>query len=229
MNVAYRVTKPDAIEVTLATIGTALISVGAVQTAGLHQNVWSNPWFDGGCAVVAFGALPIISVMASWWRALRHKAPDPVTDAEGSAPVPSGASPLLMRPGKADWRLFDDTVWAFGIPVRVTNVVDEPITLARYRLLSGSGITQCPPLSQEVRDAVDSWLAKLSSAHESELFVGEITVPPGESITRWFVNWAYAPLPDGGPPALTLQIKDVLNNAYELDIPAHPPETYRLP
>jgi hypothetical protein len=217
MNAAHRVTKPDAIEVTLVTIGAALISVGAVQTAGLHQDVWANPWFDGGCAVVALGALLVIWVIVSWWRAWRHKVPDPMTD----------ASPLLLRQGKGDWRLFDDTVWAFGISVRVTNITDDPITLARYGLLSGLDVTRRPPLDQEVQDAVGNWLAKLSSAHESELFAGEIIVPPGESITRWFVNSAYAPLPDGGRPALTLQIKDVLNNTYELDIPARPPKTYR--
>src|SRR5262249_11675679 len=109
MNASQRVTQPDAIGVALATIGAALIRVGAVQTADLHQNVWSNPWFDGGCAVVAPGALLVISVMVSWWRSRRWRhVPDPGPGARVPGPDVSDASPLLLRPGKGDWHLFDD-------------------------------------------------------------------------------------------------------------------------
>ena len=123
--------------------------------------------------------------------------------------------------------MFAGTLWSFGIPVRVTNITEEPITLAHYRVLNGPGATQRPQLTQGIQGAVDAWVATLSAEHNSELFAGEIVVPPGASITRWFIGSAYAPLPDGGRPALTLQFEDVSNDTYERDIPARPRRTFR--
>lgn len=213
--------------VLLIPVGVAFIGVGAVQTPTSQQNVWSNPWFDVGFAMVTLGALLVI-----FWRRRGQRSqpvPDSGVSAQTIGSAPSSASPLLLRPGKGDWRPFDNAVWAFRIPVRVTNLSDDSITLAQYHLQSTPDAAQRPPIAQEAWNSVSSWIAKFSSEHESELFAGEIIVPPGESTTRWFVSWVYARLQDGGRPSLTLQIKDILNNTYELKIPAHPAETYPSP
>jgi hypothetical protein len=226
MNAVHRSIQPDAIGGMLAVIGSAFVGVGAVQTAGSHQNVWSNPWFDGGCAVLATGFLIAISVIVPWWRSRRSLTPDPgVAIQEPQADDQDSPLHLLPQPGV--WRLFAGTVWGFGIPVRVTNITEEPITLAHYRLLNGSGAAHRPQLAHDIQGAVDTWIAKLPTEHDSGLFAGEIIVPPGASITRWFIGSAYAPLPDGGRPALTLQFEDVSNDTYERDIPARPRRTFR--
>ena len=113
--------------------------------------------------------------------------------------------------------------------MRATNLTDAAITLARYHLHSSPDASAATANCQEAWNSVSSWIAKFSSEHESEMFAGEIIVPPGESTTRWFVSWVYARLQDGGRPSLTLQIKDILNNTYELKIPAHPAEKYPSP
>jgi hypothetical protein len=229
MNVPHRAIQPDSIGVALVIVGSTLMSVGAVQTAGPHQNVWSNPWFDFGCVAFTPGVILVIYSIVLLWRSRRLR-PVPATEtgilaADHTHPA---SSPLLLRPGKEEWRLFNEAVWAFGIQVRVTNVTDEPRTLVRYHLLSERGATQRQMLSREVQESVDSWLAAFSSKHESDLFACEVIVPPGESITEWFVNSAPNPQPDGGRPALTLQLKDSLGDTYELNIPANPLGKYRF-
>jgi hypothetical protein len=169
MDTPHWVTVPDAIAAGLVAGGGALMGVGAVLTAGQHQNVWLNPWFDGGCAALTTGGVLLMSTFVSWWRARRRRTPDP-----GSAVQPAGqpqqARPLQMFPKEGEWRLFAGTMWGFAIPVRAVNVTEEPITLAYYRLLSGPDATQPPPLAHDVQAAVDRWLDELAARHSSELF-----------------------------------------------------------
>lgn len=226
MNAVHRSIQPDAVGGMMAVIGSAFIGVGAAQTAGSRQDVWSNPWFDGGCAVLATAFLIAISVIISWWRFQRPRTPDHGGPTQQRHDAVQD-SPLHLLPQRGVWCLFADTIWGFGISVRVTNITEEPIVLAHYRLLNGLGAAASSQLADDVQGTVDTWLAALSAEHGAELFVGEIVVPPGESITRWFIGSAYAPLPDGGRPALTLQFEDVSNDTYERDIPARPRRTFR--
>jgi hypothetical protein len=235
MTTAPGVTQPDTLiggGVALATIGGVLMGVGASQPAGSHYDVWSSRWFDGGCALVACGVLVVVSaLMVSWWRSRRRRAPA-VRHDRGSGALspdhePPTASPLPLRLVDENWQLFYSAVWVFGLAVCATNLMDKPIILARYQLQSRTGVAQRPPLAQVVWDSVNAAKAHLSSDHQGELFAGEITVPPGGSVTRWYIDTAYVPLPDGGRPHCTFQIRDILDNAYELEIPARPPRIYR--
>jgi hypothetical protein len=198
---------------------------GAVLTAGPHQNVWLNPWFDGDCAALTTGGVLLMLTFVSWWRARRRRISDPGTAVQ-PAGQPQQARPLQMFPKEGEWRLSAGTVWGFAIPVRAVNVTEESITLAYYRLLGGPDATQRPPLAHNVQAAVDRWMEELAARHSSELFAGEVVVEPGEPVTRWFIGSAYA-LPDnGGRPALTLQFEDVSGDAYQAPIPARPRQVY---
>jgi hypothetical protein len=137
------------------------------------------------------------------------------------------SSPLHLRLADENWRLSYNAVWVFGLAVSITNLTGKSIILAHYQLRSEPGETQRPQLAEKVRDAVNDLTAKLTAEHNSELFTDEIIVPPGMSIIRWHINTAYVPIPEGGRPQCTFQVKDTLDNTYELDIPARPPKTYR--
>jgi hypothetical protein len=62
--------------------------------------------------------------------------------------------------------------------VSVTNLIGQPIILADYRLRDEAGETQRPPLTEEVRNAVDNARERLIADHISALLTGEIAVPP---------------------------------------------------
>ena len=178
------------------------------------------------------GLLLVVSTpLISWWRSSRDRPPashqGSESDVQAADHGTSAASPLRLRLDDEDWRLSYRAVWALGLMVTVTNVTGRPIILVAYRLRSEPGETQRPPLAQEVWDSVSAMTSILTSEHESELFADEITVPPGGSVTRWHIDTAYVPLPEGGRPHCIFQIKDSLDNAYELNIPARPSATFR--
>ena len=110
MDTPHRVAVPDAIGAGLVAGGGALMGVGAVLTAGPHQNVWLNPWFDGGCAALTTGGVLLMSTFVSWWRARRRRISDPGTAVQ-PAGQPQQAHPLQMFPKEGEWRLFAGTVW----------------------------------------------------------------------------------------------------------------------
>lgn len=203
MNAAHRSIQLDAVGGMLAVIGGTFVGVGAVQTAGSHQDVWSNPWFDGGCAVVALGFLLVISVIVPWVRSWRRRPPA-----------------LLLLLGSEIWHPFYDVVWGVGLAVHIINRTSDPVTIVRCGLLSGSDVRQHPLLSEKAQQDVSNWIVRISSEHRSELFTDEFTVPPRGSVTLWFVSSAYAPR-NGDRPHLTIHMKDTLNNTYELSVPAH--------
>jgi hypothetical protein len=242
--------------VALATIGGVLMGVGATENAGSGHTVWSNPWFDVGCALVACGlVLVVVALIASWRRSRQH---DELDDFEGldeptiretveqGIPLPRGlgrglgalipeppppppSSPLDLRLVDESWRLVYGVIWVFGLAIRVTNLTEKPVILTQYWVSPHSGAGPRPPLDPKVWESVNASLKQLKTDHESELFdkeMKEITVPPLGSITRWYVHTSYIPLPDGGRPRCTFGMKDTLDNQYRLEVPARAPETY---
>lgn len=211
-------------------VGGILVGIGLSRIAGSHQDVWSSPWFDSGGAVVVVGVLLVVSMpLISWWRSRRRTASHegPCSDAPVSGHGTSAVSPLRLRLDDEDWRPSYRAVWALGLKVTVTNITGKPIIIVDRQLRSERGETQRPPLAPEVWNSVNDSKSRLTSEHNSELFADEITVPPGGSVTRWHIDTAYVPLLEGGRPHCTFQIKDILDNTYELDIPARPSITFR--
>jgi hypothetical protein len=225
MHVPHSSVQLDAVGGMMTVIGGTFMGVGAVQTAGPRQDVWINPWFDGGSAVVAAGFLLVISAITSEGRSWRWRRA-PAARAGAASAGRSSTSPLLLDLGREDWHPFDD-VWGFGLAVHIFNRTGDPITIVQCDFLDGSNARQHPPLAEKSRLAVSDWITRISSDHSSELLAGEITVPPHESVTRWLVSSAYA-LRNGGRPHLTIRIKDTLNNTYELNVLARPAIIYRL-
>jgi hypothetical protein len=224
MTTPRKITLPDGIGAGLVAGGGALMGVGAVLAAG-QQDVWSNPWFDGGCAALAAGGVLLIVAFVSWWRSRRLETPNPKIAVKEQQAAEQD-SPLRLLPQRGVWRPFAGTAWGFGIPVRVINITEESITLVRYRLLNGSEAPQRSSLAYDLQAEIDTWLANLLAEHNSELFAGEIVVPPCASITRWFIGWAPAPLPNDGRPALTMQFEDVFTDTYNVNIPGRPRRSF---
>jgi hypothetical protein len=139
---------------------------------------------------------------------------------------PPPPSPLHLKLVDESWQLLYDAVWVFGLAVRVTNLTDEPVILTRYYVKAHIVDVPEPPYETRLWNRVIAIRRKLKSDHRSELFAGEITLPPLGSITRWHVDTTFIPLPNGGRPRLTFGMKDTLDNQYRLEVPARAPETY---
>lgn len=118
-----------------------------------------------------------IDLMVAFATAASHQTTQELPD-------PDQGSPLRLLAQRGVWRLFGGTAWSFGLPIRITNITEEPITLAHYRQLNGSNRVRRPPFSPDIQPAVDASIAALSAEHDSELFIDEIIAPPGEPITR---------------------------------------------
>jgi hypothetical protein len=225
--------------VALATIGGVLMGVGATDNAGSRHSVWSNVWFDGGCALVVCGLVLVLGAMITSWRRSRHR--DDVVPPGRTQPLGVGLGPLLPdEPPPStppsplhltlideSWRLIYNAVWVFGLAVRVTNLTEKPIILTEYYAWPNSGTVLRPPLDPKVWADVNASKKRLQDEHAQEMFGGELTLLPQASEMRWLVGTSYVPIPDGGRPRCTFAIKDVLSNLYKLDIPARAPETYQ--
>jgi hypothetical protein len=230
---------------TLVAAGGVLVGVGIAEEAGSHHSVSSDPWFSVGCALVALGLVLVFSTIVASWLRSRHPKRGPTIREhfEQGIPFPRGLgrglgalipdpvpspppSPLHLVVADESWKLLYNAVWAFGVAIRVTNLTEKPITLTHYYLQPLSGEGPRPPLAPQVWDAVNASTKRLKEEHASELFNGEITVPPLSTITRWMVHTSYLPLPGGGRPRCTFGMKDTLDNQYKFDIPARAAETY---
>jgi hypothetical protein len=53
--------------------GGVLVGVGLSENAGSHHSVWSNPWFDIGCALVALGLVVVVGAIITSWRNSRQR------------------------------------------------------------------------------------------------------------------------------------------------------------
>jgi hypothetical protein len=225
----------------LVAAGGVLVGVGLTENADSHHSAWSNPWFTVGCTLVVLGlVLAIGSIVTSWLRSRRDKPYDldefdeldlqrtrPLGKSLGALmPEPAPPSPLHLAVADESWRLIYSAVWAFGIAVRITNLTEKPIILTQYYMQPHSGAGPRPPLDPKVWDTVNATTKRLKEEHASELFDGEIAVPPLGSVTRWYVHTSWIPLPDGGRPRCTFGMKDTLDNQYRFDIPARAAETY---
>ena len=220
----------------LVAAGSVLVGVGIAESAGSHHSVGSNPWFDVGCALVALGLVLVIAALITSWRRSRRDdqvlpgrvqplgvglgalIPDPLP--------PPPPSPLHLKLVDESWRLIYDAVWVFGLAIRITNLTEKPIILTTYYLAPHSGAGPRPPLDPKVWASVNASTKQLKEDHKSELFDGELTVPPQGSVTRWKLNTSYFPIPDGGRPRCTFGMKDTLGNDYKFEIPARSAETY---
>jgi hypothetical protein len=221
----------------LATIGGVLMGVGATENAGSHHTVWTNAWFDVGCALVACGLVLVLGAIITSWR--RSRQGEELVPPEGTRPLDVGLgallpdgpppSPLHLALVDESWRLIYNAVWVFGLALRVTNLTDKPIILTEYYAWPESGAGLRPPLDPKVWESVNASTKRLKNEHAQEMFGsgGELTLPPHASVVGWQVGTSYVPLPNGGRPRCTFAMKDVLGNIYKLVIPSRESETYQ--
>lgn len=140
--------------VALATIGGVLMGVGASESAGSGHLIWANPWFAGGCALVAWGVVLVLRmVIPVILGARRRRIPTIGKTVEQRIALPPGfgrglgalvpqsrpiqppePSPLQLKLVDEDWRLVGERVWVAALKVRMVNIIDKPIELTRYYL-----------------------------------------------------------------------------------------------
>ena len=237
----------------LATAGGVLVGVGVAEVTGSRHSVFSNSWFDVGLALLAIGLVLVVgALITAWLRSRERNELDDFEDldeptvresVELGLPLPRGLgrglgalipdppppSPLHLTLIDESWRLVYQTIWVFGLAIRVTNLTEKPVILTQYWVAPDSGTWPRPPLDPKVWESVNALQKQLNEEHESELFdkaMKEITVPPLGHVTRWYIHTSYIPLPDGGRPCCTFGMKDTLDNQYRLEIPARPAKTY---
>jgi hypothetical protein len=240
--------------VALATIGGVLMGVGASENSGSGRNIWSNPWFATGCALVVCGVgLVLWMVFPAVLRAAqrRERRPTIREHVEQGIPLPPGLgrglgalipestpepppqpSPLQLKVIDDDWRLVGERVWVIGLKVRMINITDEPIELSRYYLytddldVDDTGAT-FPAVTDEMWDTIDSEEQRLRAAHVRDAFTPSAVIRPFTTMTKWYFGEAAVPIPERGRPWCKLRVKDTLGNAYHLTVPARPAKTYQ--
>lgn len=61
-----------------------------------------------------------IDLMVAFATAASHQTTQELPD-------PDQGSPLRLLAQRGVWRLFGGTAWSFGLPIRITNITEEPI------------------------------------------------------------------------------------------------------
>jgi hypothetical protein len=241
--------------VALASIGGVLMGVGASEDSGTRHNVWTNPLFATGCALVACGVVIILWILSLMIpRARRRRSSRETTIREHieqstpfprglgrglgallsdpPLPTPSQPNPLQLKLVDEDWRLVGEKVWVAGLKVRIVNIADESIELTRYYLYSSdikvddTGAEFPEGITDSMWDTIGKTQQQLKREHTGETFTKDVAISPLTPLTTWYFGIAAVPLPERGRPWCKLRIKDSLGNAHELIIPARPAKTY---
>lgn len=240
--------------VALATIGGVLMGIGASENSGSRQVIWIDPWFAGGCALVACGVVLVVGLLSQVAvRAKRRSRRGPTIRelAEQHEPLPPvlgvglGAlipdtrpdqprepNPIALKLVDEDWRLVGGCVWVAGLKVRMVNVTDEPIELTHYYVYTtdltvDDTLAGFPEVSDGLWDAIGDAEAHLEAVHKGEIYTPKTLVLPLKASTAWFIGVMGVPIPEQGRPWCKLRIKDSLGNAHELVIQARPAKTYQ--
>ena len=143
------------------------------------------------------------------------------------APKPPDLDPLQIRLLDEDWELWQGCAWIAAMKLHLTNHTKTTIRLSRFHLDSDPGEGPRPKLTQP---QVDGIFHELLRRREVLTGLRRMELHPNDSATGWWVQEAYLPYPErAGRPRCVFIVTDELGNTYELEIPARPPKSHRLP
>lgn len=227
----------------LIAAGGIFIAVTALEPTKKPGTVWANSWFDLGFALVMLGLLVTIigTVLHFIKEAEPTSAPPSVTLDESklsrpplTPPEPDrGTSPLKMAVVEEDWSLVEDTLWAFGIAVKVENKTDQTILITDISFTNLDDGDRKTPLYERFQDiwpAVTRETKHLFDVHLNDgysgIFEDNILFSPNQAEVLWYIGEALSP-EGGGRPRFTLTLKDSLGNSYDMDFHRRPAQRFR--
>jgi membrane protein implicated in regulation of membrane protease activity len=134
--------------------------------------------------------------------------------------IPDIPGPLQIKLQDENWDLWHGKCWIVALKIRITNTTtDRAVRLKRFTLQSEIALgAQAKGVFQE--------LHRRSYIYSPSLTPMDLR--PDDSITGWFIRAAALPA-QGGRPRCTFIVTDTLDDTYELDIPARPQKTHRMP
>ena len=160
-------------------------------------------------------------------RRERAGAEPPPERGQAAGPDPPASTlpeirvPLQVTLEQEKWGHWRQCLGIAELRFRITNVSGQQIRLARFELVSqlGNGSDKAQPwaLSRELQRRRD--------AHR--VCLRPMDLDEGDSVSGWWVQGLYLP-PGVGRPRCKFTITDGIDDTYELEIPARPPQVRRL-
>jgi hypothetical protein len=134
--------------------------------------------------------------------------------------VPLRPGPLEIKLEDENWDLWRDICWVVMLRIRITNTTtDRAIRLKKFSLQSNIALgAQAKGIFQELQSRSENCSPSLVP----------MDLQPDDSISGWFVRAAALPA-EGGRPQCAFIATDNLGDTYELDLPARPQKTHRMP
>lgn len=230
--------------VALATIGGALMTVGATMHAGERSSLWLNACWDIGCVLMAVGAAVVIAMLGKGARlqGFRRKrsrgvirAAEEITqerlDVLLLEPLPKtrpSRSPVLLKVVDEEWKILDGRLWVLAVAVTFINTADKPITLTRCAFENRD---LCDRLSDHVDEKInhkaEAELKRMTERRAPELFTPDLALTPLSPVTKWVIA-AALPLLEGGRPECLLRFEDTLGDTYDLHLDRRPVQRFQV-
>ena len=227
----------------LASIGGALMTVGATMQAGVRSSLWLNACWDIGC-ILMFGGSTVVIVMLCKGARLRWIRPrqpqsichpgqditDERLDAQPARPSLEARptwSPVLLKIVDEDWKILDGRLWVLALAVTFINTLDKPITLTRFTFENCDRRDQPGDhVDEKINRQAGAEFKRMTEPREAELFTTDVVLMPLTPVTKWVIASA-VPLPEGGRPACLLRFEDTLGDSYDVHIERRPVQRFR--
>jgi hypothetical protein len=134
---------------------------------------------------------------------------------------------LELRLEDERWPIWQYAALIAELKIRIT--ARQPIRVAYFDLESDDPGLEAgrPRLNQAQADALFNHREQRREAYGSSQLKA-MDMLPGDSVSGWFVQWAYLPFPErAGHPRCVFKVWDGEGNVYELEIPPRGPQTHR--
>jgi hypothetical protein len=226
----------------LATIGGALMTVGATMHAGEQSSLWLNACWDIGCVLMVVGAAVVIAILCKEGglpRSRRRRSQDfiraarAITDERLDALLPESPpetrpsiSPVLLKVVDEEWKILGGRLWVLAVAVTFINTVDKCITLTRFTFENCDRRDRLGDhVDEKVDRDADAEFKRMTERRAPELFSPDLVLTPLTPVTKWVIA-ATLPLPEGGRPECLLRFEDTLGDSYDVHLDRRPVQRF---